>query len=80
MSDGEAKTELQKFLDEINSDFFVQFHNEHAPETIFSLEQRTHHHVFAEKEAAYPEEGVVECVCSCGVKIYFVEEYESVGD
>ena len=36
-----------KFRDEINSDYYIEFFNANAPETSFTLEQRTHRHVFS---------------------------------
>ena len=65
--------EADKFLYDINSDYYVEFLNSHAPDTLFTLEQRTHHHVFSEIQD-YPEEDVRGFVCTCGVKTFYVEE------
>jgi hypothetical protein len=69
------QTEVKKFLEDINGDFYVEFFNKIAPEKLFSLEQRTHHHVFSEIED-YPEEGVHGFICSCGVNTFYVDEDE----
>jgi len=65
--------EVQKYLEEINSDFFIEFLNKHSAGTSQTLEQQTHHHHFVKAEYQ-PEEGVVWFRCSCGVCMVYVDE------
>jgi hypothetical protein len=69
----EEEQKIQEFVDQINSDFFVRFMNANAPSPLFSLEQSKHHHHFVQADYQ-PEEGVLEFVCSCGVKMYYVSD------
>lgn len=71
-----AKTKeeaINAFVYEINSDHFINFLNTHAPETSYSLEQRTHQHHFSEA-TEQPEKGVLYFTCSCGVKTIYIED------
>lgn len=65
-----SKAEVQRFEEQINSDYFIELHNNTASATIYSLKQRTHHHHFAQYE--HEEEGVVAFACACGVKMLYV--------